>query len=177
MRFHPTRRLNGSSDPFGSRAYTSAISAPARVPVFSTVKARGFCGRIDTQVGIPKGGVGQAVTESKERLFVLDFEPLVTNCCTFVVMHCELPGRTVRKIGCRQILRDRRRWFDYRPGKIVFTLGKRQGKFATWIDVSDQHVGQRLMTELPAYHASTTPATLSTQGIVTAEPVSRTTMV
>src|SRR3954469_2169466 len=41
-RFHPASRLNGSSAPLGSFAYTSAISVPARVPVFLIVKLTVF---------------------------------------------------------------------------------------------------------------------------------------
>src|SRR5580700_9458887 len=36
---HPTNRFGGSPASAGSAAYTSAISPPARLPVFLTVKA------------------------------------------------------------------------------------------------------------------------------------------
>src|ERR1035438_6272011 len=41
-RFHPARRLNDSSESFGSLAYTCAISVPARLPVFLTLKVTVF---------------------------------------------------------------------------------------------------------------------------------------
>ena len=43
IRRHPTRRLNGSPADSGMVAYTCAISAPARLPLFFTAKLTVRC--------------------------------------------------------------------------------------------------------------------------------------
>ena len=62
-------------------------------------------------------------------------------------------------------------------GRSALTLRKGHSEFAGGVDVSDQYVCERHMTaaaRVPCFHHA---AHLSSQGMVTAVPVSRTTIV
>src|SRR5580700_1601425 len=175
---HPTNRFGGSSASEGRAAYTSAISPPARDPVFFTVKL--------TVVSFP------AVTFNPEYAKVVYDSPYPNgnrtaffsasyhlyptfNPSSYFTLNvgfaspvfitaaspvCPGPGFT--KCGC---------------GKSTSFWGNVIGSFALGFTSPLKMFTTASAPLLPPYHASKTAPTLSSHGMVTAVPVSSTTIV
>src|SRR5580700_1716761 len=175
---HPTNRFGGSPASEGSAAYTSAISPPVRDPVFFTVKLRA--------VSFP------AVTFNPEYAKVVYESPYPNGNRTafFSVSYhlyptCNPSSYFTLNVGfaspvfitAASPVCPGPGWVSFGCGNSASLFGKVIGNFALGFASPFKMSTTASAPLLPPYHASKTAPTLSSHGMVTAVPVSSTTIV